>query len=194
MRGSGAVPVRSMSHIAADAAKVSRKPDGFALQGDRDLMTMSTCPVSVSIQSEPFDTAAEIARLSAGIEAAAGAVVTFSGLCRDENGRLTGLELEHYPGMAEEEIGRTAEEAARRWPILALRVVHRHGLVTPGEGIVLVAAASAHRAAAFEAASFLMDYLKTRAPFWKREHLAGGGLGGWVAAAEADDAAASRWA
>ncbi len=149
---------------------------------------------AVSIQAEPFDVAAEIARVEAEHGGRAGAVVTFTGLCRDEGGRLAGLELEHYPGMAEAEIGRVVEEAARRWPLHAVRVVHRHGLVAPGDGIVLVATASSHRVAAFEAASFLMDYLKTRAPFWKREHLRDGGTGGWVEATEADDAAAARWA
>lgn len=149
---------------------------------------------SVSIQSEPFDVAQEIAGLTGSLAGKAGGVVTFTGLCRDEDGRLTALELEHYPGMAEDEIGRVVETARTRWPLLAVRVVHRHGLVRPGEGIVLVLTASGHRVAAFEAASFLMDYLKTRAPFWKREHLADGTVGGWVEATSADDAAAQRWA
>lgn len=148
----------------------------------------------VSIQSEPFDVAEEIARIEADLAGRAGAVVTFSGLCRDEAGRLVALELEHYPGMAEEEIGRVVEEAMSRWPLLAVRVIHRHGRIVPGDGIVLVVTASGHRIAAFEAASFLMDYLKTRAPFWKREHLADGTTGGWVEATAADDAAADRWA
>lgn len=148
----------------------------------------------VSIQAEPFDVAAEIARVEAAHGGRAGAVVTFTGLCRDEGGRLAALELEHYPGMAEAEIGRVADEAQARWPLQAVRVIHRHGLVAPGDGIVLVITASSHRVAAFEAASFLMDYLKTRAPFWKREHLADGTTGGWVVATEADDAAAGRWA
>jgi molybdopterin synthase catalytic subunit len=151
-------------------------------------------PSLVSIQAAPFDVAAEIARVEAAHGGRAGAVVTFTGLCRDEGGRLTGLELEHYPGMAEAEIGRVVAEAQDRWPLHAVRVIHRHGLVAPGDGIVLVIVASSHRIAAFEAASFLMDYLKTRAPFWKREHLADGTTGGWVEAAEADDAAAARWA
>jgi molybdopterin synthase catalytic subunit len=148
---------------------------------------------TVRIQAEPFDAAAEIARLTEGLAGRAGAVVTFTGLCRDEGGQLSALELEHFPGMAEDEVARVAEEAARRWPLQAATVVHRHGLVRPGEGIVLVATAAAHRAAAFEAASFLMDYLKTRAPFWKREHRADGTAGGWVEATAADDAAAGRW-
>lgn len=147
----------------------------------------------VSIQSEPYDAAEEIARVEAGLAGRAGAVVTFSGLCRDEGGRLAALELEHYPGMAEAEIGRVADEAAARWPLLAVRVVHRHGRITPGDGIVLVVTASSHRIAAFEAASFLMDYLKTRAPFWKREHLADGTTGGWVDATAQDEVAAGRW-
>jgi molybdopterin synthase catalytic subunit len=155
---------------------------------------MSAPAPSIGIQAEPFDTAAELARVSAELGGRAGAVVTFTGLCRDEDGRLAALELEHYPGMAEAEILRVAEDALARWPLQALRVIHRHGRVRPGDGIVLVVTASSHRVAAFEAASFLMDYLKTRAPFWKREHLADGTVGGWVEAAARDDAAAGRWA
>ncbi len=147
----------------------------------------------LSIQPEPFDVAAEIAALTAELAGRAGAIVTFTGLCRDEDGRLAALELEHYPGMAEAEIGRVLAEAAERWPLQGALAIHRHGLVRPGEGIVLVLAASAHRTAAFEAASFLMDYLKTRAPFWKREHHTDGTLGGWVEATEHDAAAAARW-
>ncbi len=155
---------------------------------------MSAPVPSVGIQAEPFDTAAEIARVGAELGGRAGAVVTFTGLCRDEDGRLAALELEHYPGMAEAEILRVAEAAMARWPLQALRVVHRHGLVRPGDGIVLVVTAASHRVAAFEAADFLMDYLKTRAPFWKREHLADGTTGGWVAATARDESAAERWA
>lgn len=147
----------------------------------------------LSIQSEPFDVAAEIAALTAELGGRAGAIVSFTGLCRDEGGELAALELEHYPGMAEAEIERVADEAIARWPLQALRVIHRHGLVRPGDGIVLVVTAASHRVAAFEAADFLMDYLKTRAPFWKREHLADGTTGGWVAATALDDAAAGRW-
>lgn len=152
----------------------------------------AACPVFVRVQSEDFDTAAEIARLSAG-QGNIGAIVTFTGLCRDENGRLSALELEHYPGMAEAEIRRIADEAVARWPLSGLAVIHRHGLIRPGENIVLVAAASAHRHAAFEAASFLMDFLKTDAPFWKREHLADGSAEEWVSAQEADAASRRRW-
>lgn len=147
---------------------------------------------TVRIQAEDFDAAAEIARLSAG-RRDIGAVVTFSGLCRDEGGRLAALELEHYPGMAEAEIARIAEDASARWPLTGLTVIHRHGRIAPGANIVLVVTASAHREAAFEAASFLMDYLKSRAPFWKKEHLADGGEGGWVEVKTSDDKAAARW-
>ena len=146
----------------------------------------------IRIQAGDFDTGAEIARLTAG-RRDVGAVVTFSGLCRDEDGRLAALELEHYPGMAEDEIGRIAAEAVGRWPLTGLTVVHRFGKIAPGENIVLVVAASSHRQAAFEAASFLMDFLKTRAPFWKKEHPAGGEPGDWVAATEADEDATRRW-
>ncbi|MER8529073.1 molybdenum cofactor biosynthesis protein MoaE [Mesorhizobium sp. M0814] len=153
---------------------------------------MSAVVPVVRIQAEDFDVAAEIARLTRGRNDI-GAVVTFSGLCRDEQGRLSALELEHYPGMAEAEISRIAGEAIERWPLQGLTVIHRHGKIAPGENIVLVVAASAHRQAAFEAANFLMDYLKSRAPFWKKEHHSDGSEGGWVDAREADDKAASRW-
>lgn len=147
---------------------------------------------AIRIQREDFDVAAEIAGLTRG-RADIGAVVTFSGLCRDEQGALSALELEHYPGMAEAEIGRIAAQALERWPLQGLTVIHRHGKIAPGENIVLVVAASSHRQAAFEAANFLMDYLKSRAPFWKKEHLVDGSPGGWVEAREADDHAADRW-
>lgn len=152
----------------------------------------STIVPAIRVQREDFDVAAEIAALTKG-RADIGAVVTFSGLCRDEAGALAALELEHYPGMAEAEIGRIAAEAIERWPLQGLTVIHRHGKIAPGENIVLVVAASAHRQAAFEAANFLMDYLKSRAPFWKKEHRADGSEGGWVEAKEADDEAAGRW-
>jgi molybdopterin synthase catalytic subunit len=146
----------------------------------------------VRVQAGDFDVAAEIAALTAG-RADIGAVVTFSGLCRDEEGRLSALELEHYPGMAEGEIARVAAEAVDRWPLQGLTVIHRYGRIAPGGNIVLVAAASSHRQAAFEAADFLMDYLKSRAPFWKKEHRRDGSEGGWVEAKEADAQAARRW-
>ena len=147
---------------------------------------------TVSIQAEDFDVAAEIAKLTAG-RADVGAVVTFSGLCRDEAGALSALELEHYPGMAQDEISRIAGEAVERWALQGLTAIHRYGKIKPGENIVLVVAASSHRHAAFEAASFLMDFLKSRAPFWKKEHRADGSKGGWVDAKEADEEAAARW-
>ncbi|MER8708673.1 MULTISPECIES: molybdenum cofactor biosynthesis protein MoaE [unclassified Mesorhizobium] len=153
---------------------------------------MSAVVPVVRIQAEDFDVAAEIARLTRGRNDI-GAVVTFSGLCRDEQGRLSALELEHYPGMAEAEISRIAGEAIERWPLQGLTAIHRHGKIAPGENIVLVVAASAHRQAAFEAANFLMDYLKSRAPFWKKEHHSDGSEGGWVDAKDADDKAAGRW-
>jgi molybdopterin synthase catalytic subunit len=148
--------------------------------------------VTIRVQAEPFDAAAESALIAEG-RFDIGAIVTFSGLCRSEGGQLAALELEHYPGMAEEEIGRVATEALGRWPLQGATVIHRFGKVNPGDGIVLVVTASAHRAAAFEAASFLMDFLKTRAPFWKKEHATDGTTGGWVDAREADDAATERW-
>jgi molybdopterin synthase catalytic subunit len=154
-------------------------------------MNAPTIP-SIRIQAQDFDLGAEVARLADG-RPDIGAIVTFSGICRDENGRLAALELEHYPGMAEAEIGRIAAQAADRWPLGALTVIHRHGRILPGENIVLVVAASSHREAAFEAASFIMDFLKTRAPFWKKEHLIDGGEGAWVEARAEDDRRTESW-
>jgi molybdopterin synthase catalytic subunit len=147
--------------------------------------------ITVRVQAAAFDAAREAAALSAlpGV----GAVVTFTGICRDEGGRLAALELEHYPGMAEAEIRRIAGEAAARWPVDAITVIHRHGRIAVGETIVLVATASSHREAAFEAARFVMDFLKTNAPFWKKEHLAASAGHEWVAATAKDEAAAGRW-
>ena len=153
---------------------------------------MSRITPDIRIQSADFDVAAEIAKLTDG-RSDTGAVVTFTGLCRDEGGTLSALELEHYPGMAEAEIARVAAEAEARWPITGLTAIHRFGKIAPGDDIVLVVAASAHRAAAFEAAEFLMDVLKTRAPFWKKEHRLDGTAGDWVEAKDADDAATVRW-
>ena len=146
----------------------------------------------VRIQAEDFDVAGEIAALTQG-RGDLGAVVTFTGLCRDEGGRLAALELEHYPGMAQAEAERVVEEARARWPLSGVTVIHRFGTILPGQNIVLVVTASSHRDAAFAAASFLMDYLKTRAPFWKREHLNDGTTGAWVDVKAEDDAAAERW-
>ena len=147
---------------------------------------------SIRIQSEDFNPADEVAAITAG-RTDVGAVVTFTGLCRDEGGVLATLELEHYPGMAEKEIARVVAEAGRRWPLQAVTVIHRHGQIKPGDQIVLVVTAAWHRSEAFSAAEFLMDFLKTRAPFWKRRKLADGTSGGWVGAKEEDEEATRRW-
>ena len=146
----------------------------------------------VRVQKESFDVADEAARLTQGCTNI-GALVSFTGLCRDEGGALTALEIEHYPDMAEAEINRAALAAASRWPLEAVLAVHRFGLIRPGEGIVLVITASQHRGEAFAAASFLMDYLKTEAPFWKKRHLAGKGPADWVEAKPQDNSAAQKW-
>jgi molybdopterin synthase catalytic subunit len=148
--------------------------------------------IDTRIQKESFDVAAEAAQLTQGCTNI-GAMVTFTGLCRDEGGALATLEIEHYPGMAEAEINRAALEVASRWPLEAVLAVHRYGLIRPGEPIVLVITASLHRGEAFAAASFLMDYLKTEAPFWKKRHLADKGPGDWVEAKAQDHAAAQKW-
>jgi molybdopterin synthase catalytic subunit len=147
----------------------------------------------VRVQAEDFDIAAETERLAGG-RRDVGAVVAFTGLCRDEGGRLAALELEHYPGMAEAEIMRICRLAAARWPVAGITAIHRFGRIAPGENIVLVLAASPHRHAAFDAANYVMDYLKTSAPFWKKEHFVDGTEGGWVSAKEADNDAFGRWA
>jgi len=147
---------------------------------------------TIRLQREAFDVAAEAKKLTAA-RTDIGAVVTFTGICRaDENGEaIAALTLEHYPGMAEAEIARHVEEARSRWPLLGVTVIHRFGRIAPGEDIVMVATASSHRQAAFAAAEFLMDYLKTRAPFWKQVEKAGGA--NWVEAKSSDDTAADRW-
>ncbi|HJZ20329.1 MAG TPA: molybdenum cofactor biosynthesis protein MoaE [Bradyrhizobium sp.] len=151
-----------------------------------------TANLTIRIQEADFDVGQEIAALSSG-RTDIGAVVSFSGICRGSEGdhSIAALTLEHYPGMAEAEIARHAETAMSRWPLLALTVVHRVGRIAAGENIVLVLTASSHRQAAFEAAEFLMDYLKTNAPFWKREESADGTS--WVEARDHDDDAAARW-
>jgi molybdopterin synthase catalytic subunit len=148
--------------------------------------------VTIRIQTADFDVNSEIAALTAS-RTDIGAVVTFSGICRGGEGSdaTTALTLEHYPGMAEAEIGRHAGEAMTRWPLTGVTIVHRTGRILPGENIMVVLTASAHRQAAFQAAEFLMDYLKAHAPFWKREETAGGT--DWVAAKTDDDDAAARW-
>jgi molybdopterin synthase catalytic subunit len=146
----------------------------------------------VRLQREPFDAGSEVALLKRG-RGDIGAVVTFTGVCRaDEAGApLVAMTLEHYPGMAEAEIGRHVDDAERRWPLFGVTVIHRYGRLEPGEDIVLVVTAAAHRQDAFAAAEFLMDYLKTRAPFWKQVEYAGGKT--WVDAKLSDDALADRW-
>jgi molybdopterin synthase catalytic subunit len=144
--------------------------------------------ITVRVQQEDFDPGTQLAALEA--LAGAGAVASFTGLVRGDGG-LVAMTLEHYPAMTQAALDDIATEAARRWPLLGVTVVHRFGRLTPGARIVFVAAASAHRAAAFEACAFLMDWLKTKAPFWKREERPDGAT--WVEARAADDAAAERW-
>jgi molybdopterin synthase catalytic subunit len=146
--------------------------------------------MAVRVQSAPFDLGLEAARLVAG-RADAGALVTFMGLVRDEAGQLEAMEIEHYPGMTERAIAAIEAEAVRRWGLTASLVIHRHGRLAPGEPIMMVAAAALHRADAFAAAEFLMDYLKSRAPFWKKE--IGRDGTSWVAAKDEDEAALGRW-
>lgn len=148
--------------------------------------------VHISVQNYDFDLAQEQANLLAQNKNI-GAVVAFTGLCRDESGRLDALELEHYPGMAEAQIEKIAFSAKERFSLDAVRIIHRFGMIKPGENIVLVLTASRHRNAAFEAASFLMDYMKTNAPFWKKEHLKSGATGDWVLSRASDDQAQKRW-
>jgi molybdopterin synthase catalytic subunit len=149
--------------------------------------------VSVRVQSEDFEIGAEVARLTAG-RTDIGAIVTFTGTVRADNdgSPIAGMTLEHYPGMTEQELARVEAEAATRWPLQASLIVHRVGTLKPGDNIVLVVTASAHREAAFEAAAFLMDYLKTRAPFWKKE-LGPDGKERWVDSRDSDNRAAERW-
>lgn len=158
-------------------------------------MTVTT---TVRIQRDPFDAAAEVATLTRG-RTDIGAVVTFTGICRGEEAGepIAALTLEHYPGMAEAEIERHVGQARQRWPLSGVAVIHRTGRIAPGEDIVLVITASTHREAAFNAAAFLMDYLKTKAPFWKQVEKPNGAVGvqaTWVEAKSEDDAAAARWA
>ena len=151
-----------------------------------------TAHMTIRIQEADFDIAREISALTKG-RTDIGAVVSFSGVCRgsEDNQTVSALTLEHYPGMAEAEIARHAETAMSRWPLTGVTVIHRVGRISPGENIVLVLTASRHRQAAFQAAEFLMDYLKANAPFWKREETAAGKA--WVEARGHDDAAAARW-
>ena len=149
--------------------------------------------MSVRVQTADFEVDAEIAGLATG-RTDIGAVVSFTGRMRADNeGKaITGMTLEHYPGMTESELARVEAEARARWPLQASLIVHRVGALKPGDNIVLVITASQHRQAAFSAAEFLMDYLKTSAPFWKKE-IDADGRAAWVEARASDDAAADRW-
>lgn len=144
--------------------------------------------MTARVQPEPFDPAAELVDLSAG----AGAVVSFTGIVRDDSGDLAALEIEHYPGMTEQALNRYGTEAARRFDLTGWRIVHRHGRLEVGQPIMMVATAARHRRAAFDAADYLMDWLKSRAPFWKRE-IGRDGLARWVEAKRSDEDALSRW-
>ncbi|MGB5869275.1 MAG: molybdenum cofactor biosynthesis protein MoaE [Albidovulum sp.] len=146
--------------------------------------------MAIRLQSDPFDYGAECA-LFARTAKGAGAVVTFLGIVRDDGGRLSRMEIEHYPGMTEKALATIADDAARRWTLTDSLIIHRHGPLAPGEAIMMVATAARHREAAFQAAEFLMDYLKSRAPFWKKEFGADGAE--WVAAKEDDELALGRW-
>ncbi len=144
----------------------------------------------VRVQSEPFSYGAECADFGQGGRDV-GAVVTFLGVVRDDSGTLARMEIEHYPGMTEKAITAIAEEATARWKLADVLVIHRYGTLVPGEAIMMVATAARHRAAAFAAAEFLMDYLKSRAPFWKKEFGPDGAE--WVAAKDEDEASLTRW-
>ena len=146
--------------------------------------------MTIRVQSEPFDMGAEVSAFTAAV-AGAGAVVTFSGLVRDEGGTLQGMEIEHYPGMTEKALGKIRDEALTRWSLADAMIIHRYGPLAPDEQIMMVATAARHRADAFAAAEFLMDYLKSRAPFWKKE--TGQGGTSWVVAKDEDEAALDRW-
>lgn len=144
----------------------------------------------LSVQEAAFDLGAEANRFSHDLKGV-GAVVTFSGLVRDNGGQLTAMEIEHYPGMTEKAISAIMEEAVARWSLADALVIHRYGVLRSGEPIMMVATAASHRGDAFAAAEFLMDYLKSRAPFWKKEISANGA--DWVAAKDSDEAALARW-
>jgi len=147
---------------------------------------------NIKVQLEDFDISLETQNLTQD-NLDIGAVATFTGLCRSEGHSLTALELEHYPGMAERQLEKVANEAISRWPVDGLTVIHRFGKIEPGKNIVLVIATSRHRDDAFDAARFVMDYLKTDAPFWKKEHHVDGREGHWVDAKETDEQVKDRW-
>lgn len=154
-------------------------------------MTAKPTP-TIRVQRDDFDAAAEAQVLTRGRKDI-GALVSFVGLCRDEAGTLAALELEHYPGMAEAEMTRISDLAVDRFSLIGITAIHRFGRIEAGEQIVLVIAAAPHRQAAFDGANFVMDFLKTSAPFWKKEHGEDGSSGGWVAAKDADNSARDRW-
>lgn len=146
--------------------------------------------MQVRVQSEAFDAGAELNAFATGV-ASAGAVVSFTGVVRDNGGDLVAMEIEHYPAMTEKAIAAMMDQAAARWSILDALVIHRFGRLAASEPIMMVLVASKHRVDAFEVAEFLMDYLKSRAPFWKKEISASGAA--WVAAKDEDEAALGRW-
>jgi len=146
--------------------------------------------MALRLQSAPFDYGAECAAFAGTVDGA-GAVVTFLGLVRDDGGTLTRMDIEHYPAMTERAIGSMIDQARARWSLSGVTVIHRHGSMRPGEAIMMVATAARHRAEAFAAAEFLMDYLKSRAPFWKKEFR--GDSSNWVAAQDSDETALRRW-
>jgi molybdopterin synthase catalytic subunit len=153
---------------------------------------MTAASPTIRVQSHDFDLQAEVDALTDG-RTDIGAVVSFVGLCRAEQGKLSALELEHYPGMAEAEMRRIADLAVERFSLMGLTAIHRYGKIAPGENIVLVIATSPHRQAAFDGANFVMDFLKTAAPFWKKEHGVDGKAGDWVSAKDTDDKAQEKW-
>ena len=144
----------------------------------------------IRVQAETFDLGAEANALASG-QAEAGAVVTFTGIVRDVDGGLIAMEIEHYPGMTERALTEIADRAISRWALSACLVIHRHGRLAPGEQIMMVGTAARHRADAFAAAEYLMDYLKSRAPFWKKEITRDGST--WVEAKDSDEDALTRW-
>lgn len=154
-------------------------------------MTELDVNIRVRIQSEDFDLDEELNHLKQFGDI--GAITSFIGLCRNENGTLSALELEHYPGMAETQIANICQQAMDRFSLLAITAIHRFGKIKPKDNIVLVIAASAHRQASFDGANFVMDFLKTDAPFWKKEHLIDGREGEWVSAQDRDNSARQKW-
>ena len=146
--------------------------------------------IKIGVQTEDFDIGAEIEAVKAyGTDI--GGIVSFTGTVRDLADGLMGMPLEHYPGMTEKELEKIAEAANKRWPLMACTIIHRHGTLTPGDNIVLVVTASKHRTAAFNSANYIMDFLKTRAPFWKKETTEKGDS--WVSANSKDNDAVDRW-